>query len=153
MSSTTYQDFLTEQLQDIYSAANQFETALERVDGNSPGKEVSQLISTRRETLGGYRDQIKSLAHTYEFSTDETHCAAAEGIVRESREIDHISDSEVRAAATIGFLRRVSGYVAAALSTSLSLATKLDYEESAETLRKAFEQEKRSRAELEEIVL
>ena len=103
--------------------------------------------------LGGYRDQIESLAHTYGFSTDETRCAAAEGIVRESLEIDEISDSEVRAAATIGFLRRISGYAAAALSTSLSLATKLDYGESAETLQKAFEQEKRARAEIEEIIL
>ncbi|NBB91179.1 MAG: DUF892 family protein [Spirochaetes bacterium] len=147
----TYEDFLTRQLQDMYSAANQFEAALDRIAETSANAEISDLVSARRESLRRYREHINGLANTYEFSTDETHCAAAEGIVRESREIDQISDPEVRGAAVMAFLRRVAGYVAAALSTSLSLATKLQYGETAETLRTSLEEEKRSRAQLEEI--
>jgi ferritin-like metal-binding protein YciE len=153
MKIETIKDLLISQLQDMYSAANQFDEALERLIGISPNQDTSDLLSMRRKTLSQHRDRITELSRTYEFSVDGTHCAAAEGIVRESNGLEQISTSEVRAAAIIGFLKRVIAYNAAGFSTALGLAVKLNYDESAETIRTCFEEEKRSRGELEAIVL
>lgn len=153
MKIETNKDLLTSQLQDMYSAANQFDEAIGRIIDISPSEETSDLLSMRRETVRQYRDRIEELSRRYEFSTDETHCAAAEGIVRESNGLGDIPPSEVRAAAIIGFLRRVTGYGAAGFSTALGLAIKLNYHESAESVRACFEEEKRSQAKLDDIVL
>ncbi len=153
MSVVTNEDLLTEQLQDMYSAAGQFDEAIGRLIGVSPSKDISDLLAMRREAVRQYRDRIKALARTYEFSTEGKHCDAAEGIVRESLDLEDIPTPDVRAAAIIGFLKRVTGYNVAGLSTALGLALKLNYEETAESVRECFEQEKRSRAKLEGIVL
>ncbi|MFP4644327.1 MAG: DUF892 family protein [Spirochaetales bacterium] len=152
MSVVTSEDLLTEQLQDMYSAANQFEEVIGKLMDVSPSKDSSDLLAMRRESVRQHRERIKELSRTYEFATGGTHCAAAEGIVRESVGIESIPTPEVRAAAIIGFLKRVTGYNAAGFSTALGLALKLNYNETAESVRACFEEEKRSRAKLEGIV-
>ena len=152
MSTETNEDLLTEQLQDMYSAANQFDEAIERLIGISPNKDTSDLLTMRRESVRQHRERIKELSRVNGFLTDGTHCAAAQGIVRESVDMGNIPTPEVRAAAIIGFLKRVTGYNAAGFSTALGIAVKLNYDKTAESVRTCFEEEKQSRAKLEGIV-
>ena len=70
MSIETNEDLLTEQLQDMHSAAKQFDEAIGRMAGISPSKDISDLLAMRRDAIRQYREHIEELARTYEFSTE-----------------------------------------------------------------------------------
>lgn len=153
MSVETNEELLTEQLQDMLSAANQFHGAIDRLSNVSPSNDISDTLEQSRKAVGQYRERIEKLSQKYEFPASGKHCDAAAGIVRESLEIDDIPTPDVRGAAIIGFLKRVYGYNVAGFSTSLGLALKLDYQETAESVRECLELARQSRDALDGMTL
>ncbi len=149
MAVNTVEELLAHQFQDMYSASLQFRAALSKLAGYVDVEQVSRHIDSRRQTLKAQAERIEKLAAEYQFPVDGKQCAAADGIIREIRDIYDMTDATVRDLATLGALRRMACYGMAGYTTCLRLAEKLGYADSAEVAQTALDEDRSSNNQLE----
>lgn len=149
MAVNTVEELLAHQFQDMYSASLQFRAALSKLAGFADVEPVSRQVDARRTTLKAQAERIEKLASDYQFPVDGKQCAAADGIIREIRDIYDMADATVRDLAILGALRRMACYGMAGYTTCLRLAEKLGYGDSADVAQTAFDEELSANNQLE----
>lgn len=153
MSLNSLQDLFVEQLQDLYSAEQQFAKAQAKIVGAVSDTELKQGVELHLEQT---KEQVKRLEQVAEVcglgSLEGKTCQAAKGLVAEADELlGEDGDAAVKDAGIIASLQRVEHYEIAGYGTVVAYAQKLGHQDALSLLQKTLDEEKETDAKLSEL--
>lgn len=153
MSLNSLQDLFVEQLQDLYSAEQQFAEAQQKVAGAVSSDELKQGVTMHLEQTKAQAERLEQVASMLELgSLSGKTCQAAKGLVAEANELlGEDGDPAVKDAGIIAALQRVEHYEIAGYGTVVAYARRLGYDEAAALLEKTLEEEKATDAKLSQL--
>ena len=150
MSLNSLQDLFVEQLQDLYSAEQQFTVAQEKITGEVSDSELKQGIQTHIQQTKEQITRLEQVAQMCELgSLNGKTCQAAKGLVAEADELlGEDGDPAVKDAGIIASLQRVEHYEMAGYGTVIAYAEKLGHQDAAALLQQTLDEEKATDAKL-----
>ena len=153
MSLNSLQDLFVEQLQDLYSAEQQFVEAQQKVAGAVASDELKQGVMMHLEQTKAQAQRLEEVASLLELgSLSGKTCQAAKGLVAEANELlGEDGDPAVKDAGIIAALQRVEHYEMAGYGTVVAYARRLGHDEAAALLEQTLEEEKATDAKLTQL--
>ncbi len=153
MSLNSLQDLFVEQLQDLYSAEQQFAQAQAKVADAISDDALKQGVMTHIEETREQIARLEGVAETLGLgSLNGKTCQAAKGLVAEAQELlEEDGDPSVKDAGIIAALQRVEHYEMAGYGTVVAYAKRLGHEDAVAPLEKTLEEEKATDAKLSKL--
>jgi ferritin-like metal-binding protein YciE len=153
MSLNSLQDLFVEQLQDLYSAEQQFAEAQVKVADATASDELKQGIQMHIEQTKEQIGRLEQIAETLGLgSLKGKTCQAAKGLVAEAEELlEEDGDAQVKDAGIIAALQRVEHYEMAGYGTVVAYARRLGHEDAVPLLEQTLEEEKATDAKLSQL--
>ncbi len=153
MSLNSLQDLFVEQLQDLYSAEQQFAEAQVKVSDATASDELKQGIQMHIEQTKEQIGRLEQVAETLGLgSLKGKTCQAAKGLVAEANELlEEDGDAQVKDAGIIAALQRVEHYEMAGYGTVVAYARRLGHEDAVPLLEQTLEEEKATDAKLSQL--
>lgn len=153
MSLNSLQDLFVEQLQDLYSAEQQFAEAQVKVADATSSGELKQGIQMHIEQTKEQIGRLEQVAETLGLgSLKGKTCQAAKGLVAEAEELlEEDGDASVKDAGIIAALQRVEHYEMAGYGTVVAYARRLGHEDAVPLLEQTLEEEKATDAKLSQL--
>ncbi len=153
MSLNSLQDLFVEQLQDLYSAEQQFAEAQVKVADATASDELKQGIQMHIEQTKEQIGRLEQVAETLGLgSLKGKTCQAAKGLVAEANELlEEDGDAQVKDAGIIAALQRVEHYEMAGYGTVVAYARRLGHEDAVPLLEQTLEEEKATDAKLSQL--
>ena len=153
MSLNSLQDLFVEQLQDLYSAEQQFADAQAKVADATASSELKQGIQMHIEQTKEQIGRLEQVAETLGLgSLKGKTCQAAKGLVAEAEELlEEDGDASVKDAGIIAALQRVEHYEMAGYGTVVAYARRLGHEDAIPLLEQTLEEEKATDAKLSQL--
>ena len=153
MSLNSLQDLFVEQLQDLYSAEQQFAEAQAKVAKAVSNSELKEGVTAHIEQTKEQIARLKKVAEMLDLSslTGKT-CQAAKGLVAEAEELlSEDGDPAVKDAGIIASLQRVEHYEMAGYGTVVAYAKRLGHTDAVALLEQTLEEEKATDAKLSQL--
>ena len=153
MSLNSLQDLFVEQLQDLYSAEQQFAEAQVKVAGAAASDELKQGIQMHIEQTEEQIGRLEQIAEALGLgSLKGKTCQAAKGLVAEANELlEEDGDAQVKDAGIIAALQRVEHYEMAGYGTVVAYARRLGHGDAVPLLEQTLEEEKATDAKLSQL--
>lgn len=153
MSLNSLQDLFVEQLQDLYSAEQQFAAAQTKTLGGVSDNDLKAGIEQHAQETQAQIERLEQLAQTLGLgSLSGKTCQAAKGLVAEGQELlEEDGDPAVKDAGIIASLQRVEHYEIAGYGTALAYAKRLGHDEAVTVLEQTLEEEKATDAKLSKL--
>ena len=153
MSLDSLQDLFVEQLQDLYSAEQQFAKAQAKIANAVTDPKLKQGVEMHLEQTKEHAKRLEQVAEVCELgSLDGKTCQAAKGLVAEADELlGEDGDPAVKDAGIIASLQRVEHYEMAGYGTVIAYAERLGHEDALALLKQTLEEEKTTDAKLSEL--
>jgi ferritin-like metal-binding protein YciE len=143
MKLETFQDLITHQVQDLYSAEQQFAEALPAMADAASDEELQNALETHVNVTRKQIDRLEKVAKELGVKPGGHDCAAAEGLVEEGREVIEMDgDPMVRDAAIIAAAQRMEHYEIAGYGTLKALAQRIKNKNAARLLDETLEEER-----------
>ncbi len=153
MGLNSLQDLFVEQLQDLYSAEQQFSAAQAKVADAVSNSELKQSVTMHLEQTKEQIGRLEQIAEMLNLGslTGKT-CQAAKGLVAEADELlSEDGDPAVKDAGIIAALQRVEHYEMAGYGTVVAYAKRLGHEDAVPLLEQTLEEEKATDAMLSQL--
>lgn len=153
MSLNSLQDLFVEQLQDLYSAEQQFAAAQTKTLAGVSDSDLKAGIEQHGQETQAQIARLEELAQTLGIGslTGKT-CQAAKGLVAEGQELlEEDGDPAVKDAGIIASLQRVEHYEIAGYGTALAYAKRLGHQDAVTALEQTLQEEKATDAELSKL--
>ena len=139
----TLQDFLVEQLRDLYSAETQILQNLPKMAQQASHGDLRQAFEAHVKETEGHVDRLTRIASMLNFKPEGHTCEAMKGIVREAKEwIAENAPDDVRDAGLISNAQRVEHYEIAGYGTARAIAEKLGHLDVVKLLEETLQEEK-----------
>jgi ferritin-like metal-binding protein YciE len=153
MSLNSLQDLLVEQLQDLYSAEQQFAEAQVKVADAAANDELKQGVMMHLEQTKEHITRLAQVAESLNLSSLKGKtCQAAKGLVAEAEEVlEEDGDAQVKDAGIIAALQRVEHYEIAGYGTVVAYAGRLGHQDAIPLLEQTLEEEKATDAKLSQL--
>lgn len=153
MSSNSLQDLFVEQLQDLYSAEQQFAQAQAKVADAVSDNELKQGVMMHVDQTKEQIARLEQIAQTLGLgSLTGRTCQAAKGLVAEAHELlEEDGDPSVKDAGIIAALQRVEHYEMAGYGTVIAYAKRLGHQDAVPLLEQTLEEEKAADAKLSQL--
>lgn len=154
MSLDSLQALLIHELQDLYSAEQQFTTALPKLSDAASTPMLKKLFDAQ---LGQKRRQIDRLKIVFELldtDAENVHCEGMAGLIQEGEELlKEPVDLQVRDAAIIATAQRMEHYEIAGYRTALTFAQRIGRNDVAELMQEALDEESTTERKLREVAI
>ena len=142
MSSTTLQDLLIDELQDLYNAENQLVKALPKMAKAAVNAKLKAGFLTHLEETKGHVQRLTQAFKLLGEPVKGKLCHAMKGLVEEGAEaIEDNDPSLVRDAQLIGAAQRVEHYEMAGYGTVRSIAEVLGHDDVAKLMQQTLDEE------------
>lgn len=152
MALDTLQDFLLDEIKDLYSAEKQLVKALPKMAKAATSEELRQGFETHYEET---KEQLERLERIFEYLDQKPkakHCEAMDGLIEEGSEIiEEDGDPSVKDAALITAAQKVEHYEIASYGSAHAHAIMLGLDDVAELLEETLEEERLTDEKLTEI--
>ncbi len=138
------EDFLMDELKDLYSAEKQLTKALPKMAKAATSPELQQAFTDHLEETEGHIERLDKIAKLAGGkSLGGKKCKAMEGLVEEGKELmEEDATPEVMDVALICAAQKVEHYEIASYGCAATYARLLGYDEVAELLNETLEEEK-----------
>jgi ferritin-like metal-binding protein YciE len=152
MKLETFEDLIRHQVQDLYSAEQQFAAAQPLMAEAASDPELEDALEAHVEVTRQQIARLEEVARELGVVPDGHECAAAKGLVEEGQEvIKGEGDPMVRDAALIAAAQRVEHYEIAGYGTLKALAKRIGNEKAAKLLDETLAEERGADLQLTEI--
>lgn len=139
----TFEDLLESQVQDMHSAEKQFAQALPKVAEAASDPKLREAIERHAEVTRQHVERVEEIGKELGVRTNGKTCHAAEGLVKEGKEILKMDgDPDVIDAALIGAAQRMEHYEIAAYGTLAALARRVGNDAAARLAEKTLSEER-----------
>lgn len=137
------QDFLLEQLRDLYSAETQILANLPKMAKQAHHGDLRQAFEAHLKETEEHKERLERIGVILDFKLGGHTCAAMQGIVKEAAEwIAEGAPDDVRDAGLISNAQRVEHYEIAGYGTVRAIAERLGHQQVVEILEKTLQEEK-----------
>ena len=148
----TLQDFLVEQLRDLYSSETQIIANLPKMAKQASHSDLRQAFESHLRETEGHKERLERIAAILDFKPAGHTCEAMKGIVREAAEwISENAPDDVRDAGLISNAQRVEHYEISRYGTMRTWANELGLKDAVKLLDQTLAEEKKTDATLTEI--
>lgn len=153
MSLNSLQDLFVEQLQDLYSAEQQFAAAHSKVISAVSDSDLKEGVTMHAQETEAQIGRLEQVAETLGLSSlNGKTCHAAKGLVAETDELlSEDGDPAVKDAGIIASLQRVEHYEMAGYGTVVAYAKRLGHDDAVGLLQQTLEEEKATDAKLSQL--
>jgi ferritin-like metal-binding protein YciE len=152
MKLETFQDLIEHQIQDLYSAEQQFAEALPKMAEAASDEELQHAFDSHGDVTKKQIARLEQVAKAFGVKPGGHDCAAAEGLVEEGQEVIEMEgDPMVRDAALIAAAQRIEHYEIAGYGTLKALAKRVRNDRAAMLLDETLSEERGADLELTEI--
>ncbi|MBK9334667.1 MAG: ferritin-like domain-containing protein [Ignavibacteria bacterium] len=146
------QDFLIEELKDIYSAEKQITKALPKMIKAATSDELKEAFQNHLDETTEQINRLEKISEIVGKNLTGKKCKAMEGLVGEGREIiEEEMDSDVRDVALIAAGQKVEHYEIASYGCARTYARLLGHSEVEELLQETLDEEGNANKLLTEI--
>jgi len=146
------QDFLIEELKDIYSAEKQITKALPKMIKAATSDELKEAFQNHLDETTEQINRLEKISEILGKNLTGKKCKAMEGLVGEGREIiEEEMDSDVRDVALIAAGQKVEHYEIASYGCARTYARLLGHSEVEELLQETLDEEGNANKLLTEI--
>lgn len=146
------QDFLIEELKDIYSAEKQITKALPKMIKAATSDELKEAFQNHLDETTEQINRLEKISEIVGKNLTGKKCKAMEGLVGEGREIiEEEMDSDVRDVALIAAGQKVEHYEIASYGCARTYARLLEHSEVEELLQETLDEEGNANKLLTEI--
>lgn len=135
------QEFLVDELKDLYNAENQILKALPKMAKNAVHDDLRRAFEQHLEQTRGHVDRLEQIADEMDISLKGKKCKGMEGLIQEGKEMMEELDEEVLDAGLIGAAQRVEHYEMAGYGTARSVARLLGLNKVAKLLQQTLDEE------------
>lgn len=148
----TLEDFLMEELKDLYSAEKQLTKALPKMAKAANSEELKQAFEDHLKETEGQVTRLEKISKLAGKSLAGKKCKAMEGLIEEGKEImEEDCSPEVLDVALIAAAQKVEHYEIASYGCAKTYARLLGYSEIEELLEKTQQEESAADEKLTEI--
>ena len=150
----TLQDFLVEQLRDLYSAETQIIANLPKMAKQAGHADLRMAFESHLKETEGHKERLERIATILDFKPAGHTCEAMKGIVRETAEwIAENAPQDVRDAGLISNAQRVEHYEIAGYGTARAIAERLGHTQVVTLLEQTLQEEKSTDQKLTRLAL
>lgn len=140
------------QLKDAYSAENQFHELLPTLAKNARSEKLKTAIQSHMKETEGHIKRIKGIFAKLDYAPGGERCKAAEGLVREAKEIcEEVTDPAVMDAAIICAAQKIEHYEIATYGCLRSYAKMMGDDTVVEAIEKTLDEEHKADHHLTEM--
>jgi ferritin-like metal-binding protein YciE len=140
---TTLQDWMIDELKDLYSAENQILNALPKMEKAATLPALKKAFATHLQQTKGHVKRLEQIFESLGKSPSGKKCKGMEGVIKEGAEVlDAEMPPEIRDVALISAAQRVEHYEMAAYGTARTYAEELGNENIATLLAQTLDEEK-----------
>lgn len=152
MKLETFEDLIRHQVQDLYSAEQQFAAAQPQMAEAASDPELEDALEAHVEVTRQQIRRLEEVARELGVAPEGHECVAAKGLVEEGEEIiKGDGDPMVRDAALIAAAQRVEHYEIAGYGTLKALARRIGNDKAAKLLDETLAEERGADLQLTEI--
>lgn len=146
------EDFLIEELKDLYSAENQLTKALPKMAKAAKSEELKNAFLSHLKETEKQVSRLEKISKITGRSLSGKKCAAMQGLIDEGKEIiNEDCTPEVRDVALIAAAQKVEHYEIASYGCAKTYARLLDYKEIEDLLNETEEEESAADEKLTEL--
>ena len=151
---STLEDFLVEQLKDLYSAETQILANLPTMAKLASHADLRQAFETHLRETEEQVERLRRVGTILNFSLEGHACAAMKGIQQEAKEwIAENAPADVRDAGLISNAQRVEHYEIAGYGTARQIAERLGHADVVQLLEQTLQEEKATDQKLTRIAV
>jgi len=137
------------QLKDLYNAENQVLEALPKMAKAASDEELRAAFEKHTEETRGHLGRLEKIFGGLDFEPGGQHCHAAEGLIKEAKELMRANAEEpVLDAALVAAAQRFEHYEMAGYGTARAFAKKLGEHDAVELLTETLDEEAKTDREL-----
>jgi ferritin-like metal-binding protein YciE len=153
MQSEMLQEFLVEELKDLYSAETQITKALPKMIKNASSRELKTAFESHLKETEKQIERLETILEEMEESPRGKKCKGMEGLLEEGKEAieENIDEPEVLDVAMIAAAQRVEHYEIAGYGCARTYAQLLGMDEAVQLLEETLEEEKATDIKLTQI--
>jgi len=153
MQSETLQEFLVDELKDLYSAEKQILKALPKMAKKASSKELRAAFESHLKETEKQVERLETIFEELEESPRGKKCAGMEGLLEEGKEImeENADEPEILDVGMIAAAQRVEHYEIAGYGCARTYAQLLGLDEAARLLDETLEEEKAADIKLTQI--
>jgi len=145
MRITTFEELLTDELKDIYSAENQLIKALPKMAKAAESSDLRQAFAKHLEQTRLHAQRIEEICGDLNVKPGGKKCLGMEGLIEEGKEVlQSDAEPEPLQAALIGAAQRVEHYEIASYGTARAHARQLGYMKAVDLLGQTLKEEKQT---------
>jgi ferritin-like metal-binding protein YciE len=138
----TLDDFLTEELKDLYSAEKQLEKVLPKFSKTANSTELKGAFDNHHKETENQIARLDKIGKMLGIKLNGKKCKAMEGLVAEGKEIiEENAEKDVKDVALIAAAQKVEHYEIASYGCVVAYATALDYPEISSVLQETLNEE------------
>jgi ferritin-like metal-binding protein YciE len=146
------QEFLIDELKDLYSAEQQILKALPKMVKAASSDELKQGFEEHLKQTEGHVNRLERISQILGKTLGGKKCAAMEGLLSEGKEIiDEDAEPEVKDAALITAAQKVEHYEISAYGSARTHARLLGHSEAEDLLQETLDEEAQTDEKLTEI--
>lgn len=144
MSLETLQDFLLDEVKDLYSAEKQLIAALPKMAKAASNEQLKAGFEKHLVETQGQVARLEQVFELMDMPAKPKHCNAMEGLIQEGAEIieEEDADPSVRDAALITAAQKVEHYEIASYGSAIAHAKLLGLRKIAEVLQATLDEER-----------
>ena len=153
MQSETLQEFLVDELKDLYSAEKQILKALPKMAKKASSKELRAAFESHLKETEKQVERLETIFEELEENPRGKKCAGMEGLLEEGKEImeENADEPEILDVGMIAAAQRVEHYEIAGYGCARTYAQLLGLDEAARLLDETLEEEKAADIKLTQI--
>ena len=145
MKIHSLQDLFVDTLEDLYSAENQIEKALPKMELAAHDPALKQGFQMHLDQTHHQKDRLDQIFQEMSMHPKSKTCKGMEGIISEGSELMHDTiDAEVRDAGLLGAAQKVEHYEISGYGTARTFASRLGYTNAAMLLQQTLDEEKQT---------
>jgi ferritin-like metal-binding protein YciE len=146
------QDFLYEELRDIYDAEKQLTKALPKMVKSASSDELKSALQEHLDVTERQVSRLEEVFSLLGLPAKGKPCHGMKGLIEEGKEImEEDAEDPFHDAAMIGAAQKVEHYEIAAYGTARTLAEMMENQEVADLLQETLDEEKEADEKLTEI--
>ena len=153
MNSESMQEFLVEELKDLYSAEKQITKALPKMIKAATSKELRAAFESHLKETEKQIERLETIFEELEESPRGKKCKGMEGLLEEGKEVmeEKADEPEILDVGLIAAAQRVEHYEMAGYGCARTYAQLLGMDEAVQLLEETLEEEKAADIKLTQI--
>jgi ferritin-like metal-binding protein YciE len=152
MQLDSFEDLIQHQVQDLFSAEQQFAEAMPELSEAATHPDLAAALETHLDVTHEQIERLRRIARALGVREQGDECAAARGLVEEAREVvETDGDAMVKDAALIAAAQRIEHYEIAGYGTLKALAKRIGNTEAARLADESLAEERGADLQLTEI--